>query len=228
VTGICGEYGLWIMEGQKKRGRGKSRTDTVRAIDTHVGGRIRLRRQLLGISQADLGRAIGLTFQQVQKYERGTSRIGSGLLRVIADALDVPISFFYDDFEGPVRGDAQPLTGAFPPPPSSDVMSAREARLLGLWRQAPPEIADAVVALLSACAEPGQTVTDVAEPEVTEPDVEEPDDADEEAESDDDGDQGDEAAEGESEEEAERRRRRRRRGAIWDPADIERVSRKTK
>lgn len=67
------------------------------AIDAHVGSRIRLRRTLLGMSQDKLGQAIGLTFQQVQKYERGANRIGAGRLFEIAQVLDVPVAFFFDD-----------------------------------------------------------------------------------------------------------------------------------
>ena len=64
-------------------------------IDTHVGSRIRLRRTLLGISQEALAKGIGLTFQQVQKYEKGVNRVGAGRLVRVAEALDVPVSFFF-------------------------------------------------------------------------------------------------------------------------------------
>ena len=66
-------------------------------IDVHVGSRVRLRRTFLGMSQEKLGNAIGLTFQQVQKYERGANRIGSSRLFDLSRALDVPVSFFFDD-----------------------------------------------------------------------------------------------------------------------------------
>ena len=59
--------------------------------------RVRLRRTLLGMSQSTLGDALGLTFQQVQKYERGTNRIGSSRLFNLSKILDVPVSFFFDD-----------------------------------------------------------------------------------------------------------------------------------
>jgi transcriptional regulator with XRE-family HTH domain len=68
-------------------------------IDVHIGSRIRLRRATLGLSQATLGEAIGITFQQVQKYERGANRIGAGRLLEVARVLDVPIGFFYDDID---------------------------------------------------------------------------------------------------------------------------------
>ena len=66
-------------------------------IDIHVGSRVRLRRTLLGMSQEKLGEAIGLTFQQVQKYERGENRIGSSRLFDLARVLDVPVAYFFED-----------------------------------------------------------------------------------------------------------------------------------
>ena len=66
-------------------------------IDIHVGTRIKLRRTLLGMSQERLGDALGLTFQQVQKYERGINRVGASRLFDLSRILDVPISFFFDD-----------------------------------------------------------------------------------------------------------------------------------
>lgn len=74
-------------------------------VDVHVGSRIRLRRTLLGMSQEKLGGAIGLTFQQVQKYERGTNRVGSSRLYQLAKVLNVPVSFFFDDMPSEVAGD---------------------------------------------------------------------------------------------------------------------------
>lgn len=66
-------------------------------IDVHVGSRVRLRRTLLGMSQEKLAKAVGLTFQQIQKYERGANRIGASRLFQFTRVLDVPVSFFYDD-----------------------------------------------------------------------------------------------------------------------------------
>lgn len=65
-------------------------------IDAHVGARLRLRRTLAGMSQTELGAKIGLTFQQIQKYEKGANRIGAGRLYQFADILGVPPSFFFD------------------------------------------------------------------------------------------------------------------------------------
>jgi transcriptional regulator with XRE-family HTH domain len=66
-------------------------------IDVHVGKRLRLRRTLLGMSQTGLGEAIGLTFQQVQKYERGTNRVSSSRLFDMSRVLDVPLKYFFDE-----------------------------------------------------------------------------------------------------------------------------------
>ena len=66
-------------------------------VDIHVGSRVRLRRTLLGLSQEKLGDAVGLTFQQIQKYERGANRIGASRLFQLSRILDVPISFFFED-----------------------------------------------------------------------------------------------------------------------------------
>ena len=65
-------------------------------VDGHVGARVRLRRVILGLSQEKLGESIGVTFQQVQKYEKGLNRIGAGRLMKIAEVLGVPVSFFYE------------------------------------------------------------------------------------------------------------------------------------
>jgi transcriptional regulator with XRE-family HTH domain len=71
------------------------------AIDRHVGDRVRMRRITQGMSQKSLGDALGLTFQQVQKYEKGTNRIGASRLQHIASIQQVPISFFFEGVPGP-------------------------------------------------------------------------------------------------------------------------------
>jgi transcriptional regulator with XRE-family HTH domain len=65
-------------------------------IDKHVGSRVRMRRMMLSMSQEKLGGALGLTFQQVQKYEKGTNRIGASRLQQISHILQVPVSFFFE------------------------------------------------------------------------------------------------------------------------------------
>ena len=66
-------------------------------VDKHVGSRVRMRRMMAGMSQERLGEALGLTFQQVQKYEKGTNRIGASRLQQIAHVLQVPVAFFFED-----------------------------------------------------------------------------------------------------------------------------------
>jgi len=69
-------------------------------IDVHVGSRVRLRRNMLGMSQEKLGESLGITFQQIQKYEKGTNRIGASRLQAISIVLNVPVSFFFEDAPG--------------------------------------------------------------------------------------------------------------------------------
>jgi len=80
-------------------------------VDVHVGKRLRLRRTLLGYSQEKLGSLLGLTFQQVQKYERGTNRIGSSRLYKIASVLDVSVSYFFEGFEEASGAPGAPASG---------------------------------------------------------------------------------------------------------------------
>jgi transcriptional regulator with XRE-family HTH domain len=90
---------MMIQAGENIGGRG---TGVPNPIDVHVGRRLRLRRTLLGMSQEKLGEAIGLTFQQVQKYERGSNRIGASRLFDLSRVLDVPVGFFFDDMSDDV------------------------------------------------------------------------------------------------------------------------------
>jgi transcriptional regulator with XRE-family HTH domain len=76
----------------------------VNSIDVYVGARLRQRRTLLGMSQTKLGTAVGLTFQQIQKYERGANRIGSGRLFEFAELLDAPVSYFFDEMPAKTSG----------------------------------------------------------------------------------------------------------------------------
>ena len=87
-------------------GRGRRQRDlppgTPHPVDMHVGSRVRLRRTMLNMSQEKLGDAVGLTFQQIQKYERGANRIGSSRLYQFSHILDVPVSFFFQDMPAEV------------------------------------------------------------------------------------------------------------------------------
>jgi len=74
---------------------------TPNPVDKHVGSRVRMRRMMLGMSQEKLGDALGLTFQQVQKYEKGTNRIGASRLQQISLILQVPVSFFFEGAPAP-------------------------------------------------------------------------------------------------------------------------------
>ena len=78
------------------------------AVDRHVGSRIRLRRQLLNLSQEKLGEELGVTFQQVQKYERGTNRISASRLYELGRILDVQVSYFYEGMTDDVIGGQRP------------------------------------------------------------------------------------------------------------------------
>lgn len=80
-------------------------------IDIHVGSRVRLRRMMLSMSQEKLGEHLGITFQQIQKYEKGTNRIGASRLQHIARVLQVPVSFFFEDAPG-TPGDVSGMSEA--------------------------------------------------------------------------------------------------------------------
>src|SRR5436189_681918 len=69
-------------------------------VDVHVGSRVRLRRMMLGMSQEKLGESLGITFQQIQKYEKGTNRIGASRLQHIARVLTMPVSYFFEGAPG--------------------------------------------------------------------------------------------------------------------------------
>lgn len=83
----------------KRSSRGRTPQGEPNPIDVHVGNRIRLRRTLLGLSQEKLASLLGLTFQQVQKYERGVNRVGASRLWDIGKVLEVSINFFYEDMD---------------------------------------------------------------------------------------------------------------------------------
>jgi len=112
--------------GEAPHGRGTGKPNPV---DIHVGARVRLRRTLLGMSQEKLGEAIGLTFQQVQKYERGANRIGSSRLYDLSRVLDVPVSFFFDDMPAGVAASSPAQRRGMAEEPASyerDPMAKRE------------------------------------------------------------------------------------------------------
>lgn len=93
----------------------RQQTKAPNAIDVHVGSRICMQRRLKGMSQTTLAEGLGITFQQVQKYEKGTNRVGSSRLQAIANILGVPVSFFFE--EGP---------GVFANPQGPDMRASDE------------------------------------------------------------------------------------------------------
>jgi transcriptional regulator with XRE-family HTH domain len=104
------------------RGRGsrRRRSEHPHPVDIHVGSRLRQRRQILGMSQEKLGEAVGLTFQQVQKYERGANRIGASRLYELSRVLDVPVGFFFEEMSREVAGQAglsEAPAARYAPPP---------------------------------------------------------------------------------------------------------------
>ncbi len=78
--------------------KARPKRDGPHPVDQHVGSRVKLRRMILGMSQDALGKSLGLTFQQIQKYEKGVNRIGASRLFELSELLEVPIQFFYDDY----------------------------------------------------------------------------------------------------------------------------------
>jgi transcriptional regulator with XRE-family HTH domain len=91
-------------DGGGRHGRGTGVPDPV---DVHVGSRIRVRRLLIGMNQETLAKALGLTFQQVQKYEGGANRVSASRLSQIAEVLGVPISYFFNDIDAAGGGPDQ-------------------------------------------------------------------------------------------------------------------------
>ena len=118
-------------------------------IDAQVGNRVRIRRMLIGMSQEKLGDLLGLTFQQVQKYEKGINRIGAGRLFEIARILDVPVDFFYDGVGAP--SDALTETSA----PVMEFVSSSEGLQLSLafMKIRDPKVRKRVLDLVKSLAE---------------------------------------------------------------------------
>lgn len=102
--------------------------NTPHPIDVHVGKRLRIRRTMLGMSQDAVGKAIGVSFQQIQKYERGINRMGASRLYEFAKILNTPVSYFFEEFQDPDH-EAVPMGMAEPSAPGfeyEDPMSNRE------------------------------------------------------------------------------------------------------
>ena len=114
-----------MAKAKSRRGRGKG----IGLIDVHVGARLRQRRTLLGMTQTHLGDALGMSFQQVQKYERGTNRISAGRLFYLSGVLDVPVEYFFDDMPSAVAASSPAQGGGKakkPPSYEPNPMAKRE------------------------------------------------------------------------------------------------------
>ena len=125
-------------------------------IDVHVGSRVRLRRNIVGMSQERLGYSLGISFQQIQKYERGTNRVGASRLQNIADILNVHVSFFFEDAPGSDAG-AIDASNA----PSSDdfqtFLSSSEGFRLNreFVKIADPRVRKSIIEMIKAAATTG-------------------------------------------------------------------------
>lgn len=96
--------GLFKTQKTKPSSRGRTPEGDPNPVDVHVGNRIRLRRQLMGYNQEKLAALLGVSFQQVQKYEQGNNRVSASRLWDISKVLAVPVSFFFDDMDPTVAG----------------------------------------------------------------------------------------------------------------------------
>ena len=128
-------------------------TKKANPIDGQVGNRVRIRRMLIGMSQEKLGDLLGLTFQQVQKYEKGINRIGAGRLFEIARILDVPIDFFYDGVGTPSDGLGEARA------PVMEFVSSTEGLQLSLafMKIKDPKVRKRVLDLVKSLAEEEET-----------------------------------------------------------------------
>ena len=129
-------------------------------VDAHVGSRVRLRRMLLGMSQERLGESMGLTFQQVQKYEKGVNRIGASRLFQISKILDVPVQFFFE--EAPYTGDGNAVRGMAEPDSEAfilEFLNSREGLELNraFVKIGDPKVRKSVVDLVRALRGSGST-----------------------------------------------------------------------
>jgi transcriptional regulator with XRE-family HTH domain len=122
-----------------------ARTKGPNAIDIHVGSRMRMRRMMLGMSQEKLATGLGLTFQQVQKYEKGANRMGASRLQQAADILRVPVSFF---FEGGTEGPFESPSSLSPSYVDDFVASEDGLRLAKAFMRVRPALRHEIVALV--------------------------------------------------------------------------------
>jgi transcriptional regulator with XRE-family HTH domain len=134
-----------VIDSPQKTGKRPNPTDI------YVGSRIRMRRKMLGLSQEKLGEKLGITFQQIQKYEKGTNRVGASRLQAMSDALEVPVAYFFpDNAVGADRGMKEDGTAMM-----MDFMSTSEGLDLSraFTRIRSPKVRRKVVELVRALAE---------------------------------------------------------------------------
>ena len=147
---------MMMAEATKKPGRRgrRSRGDGPHPVDVHVGSRIRMRRTLLGFSQEKLGDALALTFQQVQKYERGANRVGSSRLYEISRILDVPVSFFFDEMPNEVSAAGAVSSTEIGVAAQQDPLAKRETLELvrAYYRITDPRVRKRIFELMKAIA----------------------------------------------------------------------------
>ena len=143
--------------GRARSSRGRLADGSANPVDIHVGARVKLRRTLLGMSQETLGGSLGLTFQQVQKYERGANRIGASRLFDLSRVLEVRIGYFFEDMSDTVQA-ATPsevakgnCTSAIDSP-EIDPMTKRETLELvrAYYRITDPNVREQVMAMAKA------------------------------------------------------------------------------
>ncbi|MCH8347787.1 MAG: helix-turn-helix transcriptional regulator [Proteobacteria bacterium] len=127
-------------------------------IDIHVGSRVRVRRTLLGMSQEKLGNALGLTFQQIQKYERGANRIGSSRLYKLSHILDVPVGYFFEDMQEETVRRARGLSDTNPETFEQDQLAKRETLELvrAYYKISDPKVRKKTFELVKAVAQSGK------------------------------------------------------------------------
>jgi transcriptional regulator with XRE-family HTH domain len=132
-------------------------------VDAHVGSRVRLRRMLLGMSQERLGESMGLTFQQVQKYEKGVNRIGASRLFQISKILDIPVQFFFEEAPNAGPGDTGKAPGMAEPESEAfilEFLNSREGLELNraFVKISDPKVRKSVVDLVRALSAGGGNI----------------------------------------------------------------------
>ncbi len=121
-------------------------------IDKHVGSRVRMRRMMIGMSQEKLGEKLGITFQQIQKYEKGTNRVGASRLQQIATVLAVPPAFFFEGAPIPMSGAGGGFSESSSPAYVSDFLATSDGLALtkAFMRIKDPKVRRRIVDLVEA------------------------------------------------------------------------------